>query len=432
VTAGSQPLSDTADPDAGSVPGEVEQARSAAHLMLRTQFGAFMGSKLLGGTALWVHSVVAAIVVFGATGSALAVGLISVVQFAPQLLLTPVSGALSDRGHTRVQMLVGRFLGACGSGVIFVWLLLAPSLAGWPLAWAVLVCSAVLGIGVSVGEPAQQTVTPVLVTRAELPVAMAFNTMPLTVARIAGPALGASVAVGLGNAWAFGLATAAQLASLAVLATLSLPPRQRGAAPVDYSTRAGLRHVKRDVPLLLLLVVIASVGVGSEPILTLSPVLAHEAGAGTGLIGILTAGFGVGAGCGLLAVALIGRRISQPALTTTGLVLLAAGMATGGVAGSPPWVVAGFFLAGIGFSFAMASASTLIQLRCPPELRGRVMALWMVAFAGSRPVSATALGALADAVNARSALGSVAVLLVIVAAVARPRALSRPFLPVTM
>ena len=59
--------------------------------------------------------------------------------------------------------------------------------------------------------------------------------------------------------------------------------------------------------------------------------------------------------------------------------------------------MAGFALAGLGFGWAMTGLSTVVQERAPEELRGRIMALWLVGFVGSRPIAAALLGGTADA-----------------------------------
>ena len=84
--------------------------RGTVGLVLDRQFGVIFWGKLLSGIGVWIHAIVAAIVVFAATGSALWVGLVSVAQFIPQLFLSPLSGKWADRGNLAFQLVLGRLL----------------------------------------------------------------------------------------------------------------------------------------------------------------------------------------------------------------------------------------------------------------------------------------------------------------------------------
>jgi len=84
-----------------------------------------------------------------------------------------------------------------------------------------------------------------------------------------------------------------------------------------------------------------------------------------------------------------------------------------------------FAIAGCGFSWGITGLSTLVQARAPDELRGRIMALWLVGFVGSRPVASTLLGSTADMVSVRAAFVVAAFVTLVVALLCRPRLLMR-------
>ena len=168
----------------------------------------------------------------------------------------------------------------------------------------------------------------------------------------------------------------------------------------------GLRYVWADRPLFLMMLAIGVVGFGSDPSMRLAPSLAAELGGGTRLVGSLSAAFGGGAALGLVALGIVRSRISSPVTAATGLQLLGVGMAVIAVS---PWAaaaLAGFAIAGCGFSWDMTGLSTLVQGRAPDELAGRIMALWLVGFVGSRPVAAAILGTTADVVSCGRRLSS--------------------------
>ncbi|TRW89292.1 MFS transporter [Mycolicibacterium sp. 018/SC-01/001] len=387
-------------------------------------FGALFWGKMLSVVAVWTHGIVAAIVMFDATGSALMVGLVGVVQFGPQLVLAPTSGKWADTGDPARQILYGRLLCLAGSGSAGVALLVAPGLTGLSVAVPVLLGTLLVGLGFVVGGPAMQSIVPTLIRDGELSTAMALNSIPMTVGRIVGPAVGATLAAHLGPAAAFVTSAALHLAFAVVLLVVRFPapaPRRAGA---DYRVRVAVRHVLRDRRLLLALVGVTTVGIASDPSITLAPSVADAVGGGATLVGLLAGVFGVGAAVGMAVLAVLGGRIGSVHVSWVGLWGLAAGCLLLGVGlGTNPVravAVAGFALSGLGFGWALTGLSTVVQELAPAELRGRIMALWLVGFLGSRPIAAAVLGGTADALNVATAFLVAAVLCVLVAVLCRP------------
>ena len=88
--------------------------------------------------------------------------------------------------------------------------------------------------------------------------------------------------------------------------------------------------------------------------------------------------------------------------------------------------MAGFAIAGLGFGWAMTGLSTLVQERAPAELRGRIMALWLVGFLGSRPIAAAVLGSTPDAFSVYTAFAVAAALCLVTVLLCRPSKLVGP------
>ena len=148
-----------------------------------------------------------------------------------------------------------------------------------------------------------QSIVPSLVRLGEMAAAMALNSIPITAARAAGPALGAAVATQWGAAPAFALAASASAIHGIVVLALRLPSAAHS-VDTDFSVRALLRHLRRDRTLALLLLGITAVGIGADPALTLAPSLAASLGEGASLVGWLTSAFGIGAAVGFVLYAL--------------------------------------------------------------------------------------------------------------------------------
>ena len=404
----------------------LQQPRGALRLMFDPVFGGLFWGKIFAIIAVWTHSILAAIVVFDATGSAVMVGLVGVVQFAPQLILSPISGKWADIGDPIRQIILGRFICIVGSGLIAVWLFVAPDLQGTAAAIPVLVGSSIVGFGFVIGGPAMQSVIPSLIRDGELATAMALNSFPMTIGRILGPAIGAYLATHLGAATGFAFAAALQLIFAVILLVINFPTRPKTNPRKDYRVRTALRHVWEDRPLLLALLAVATVGFASDPSITLTPSMAAELGGGTRLIGFLSASFGAGAALGMAVLAIMGGRLAAAWVSAIGLWLLMAGCAVLTMSTVVPIALGGFALAGVGFGWAMTGLATVVQERTPEELRGRIMALWMAGFVGARPVAAGLLGGSADLFNVRVAFVIAAVVMLGMVLAARPSALSTP------
>lgn len=404
-------------------PNYTPSPRGPIRLLRDPVFGPFFLGKLLATGGVWIHNIVAAILAYELSGSAFVVGLVSVAQFAPQLLFAPLAGAAADRGRRTVQVIIGRFINVAGSGGLALVLIVAGS-DGLKSATWVIASALVVGVGFVVGGPAMNALIPSLVREDELAAAVALNSVPFTLARATGPAIGALVAVNYSPAAAFLIAGAANLFFAIVLLILPIVERQRYASAHDQRMRAGWLYVRQQPTVMLLLVGVTAVGIGADPVLTLTPALSASFNAGATLVGAFASAFGVGAGLIFVVLGMLRRRIGLAHSGALGLGALALGTAIAGVSISVPVALGGFALAGSGMTVSLTAYSTLIQQRLPEGLRGRVMALWSMAFLGSRPLAAAINGAIADATTVRTAHLVVAGVVVVFALYVRPSRLS--------
>ncbi|MDF2830861.1 MAG: major facilitator superfamily 1, partial [Mycobacterium sp.] len=296
-------------------------------LMFDPVFGALFWGKMFAVVAVWTHGIVAAIVIYDATRSALMVGLVGVVQFGPQLILTPTSGKWADTGNPARQILLGRVLCVLGSGLVAAWLFLDPGLQGLAVAGPVLIGSLLVGLGFVVGGPAMQSIVPNIIRDGELSTAMALNSIPMTIGRIVGPAAGAYLAAHLGSGAAFAAAAALHLVFALFIVAVRFPAPPKRRSGTDYRVRAAVKYVWRDRPLLLALLAVATVGIASDPSITLAPSLADALGGDSRLVGTLSAVFGVGAAVGMASLALMRGRVASAWVSSIGLGGLALGSA---------------------------------------------------------------------------------------------------------
>lgn len=384
--------------------GAAPPPRAVAALLVDRTFGPWFWGNLASNTGNWLYNVVAAVVVFDLTGSALMVGTVSVAQFATLAVVSPWAGALSDRIDRKRMLLAAQtFAFASASALAVASLLLG--VEGLPGAWPIIVATLGIGVGVAFTGPAQQALVPALVEDADLESAVTLTSLTFNVGRALGPGAAGVILATVGPEVAFAVNAVTFVALLAAL--LAIRPRAR--APhdpdADRSVRAGLRHLRRDPAVPWLLGGVAAMGFATDPINTLAPPLAAELGAGGDLVAVLVSAFGVGAALTALIAGRLQRGLGRLRTGALGGGLLAAGLLVAAIALAPWVAVGGFGVMGVGFVLGLTSLTTVLQRRVPDELRGRIMALWTVAFLGNRPIAALIDGALADWVGPRLAMG---------------------------
>jgi predicted MFS family arabinose efflux permease len=253
------------------------------------------------------------------------------------------------------------------------------------------------------------------------------------VARTLGPAAAGILlaTVGAGVNFLFNAASVlAVIASLATLDRSALKPTPP-AAPTRGQLRQGLRYIRSTPALAVPLLMMAAVGSLTYEFQISLPVMASRGlRVGPAGFGFMTAAMGIGAILGGLILASRGKTGLGP------LVLAATGFGTAmtlaTIAPSLPIELAALALAGAGSIAFMSTGSSTLQATAQPDMRGRVMSLWLVAFQGSTPIGAPLVGYAMAALGARAGLG-VGALACFTAAIAGHLALTRrpqPTLPV--
>lgn len=377
-------------------------ARSTWHLLSDRTFGPWFWGNVVSNSGTWLFNVTAAVVVYQQSRSALLVGLVSVAQFAPHMLLSPLAGSLSDRADRRLLLLAAQMFSATAATALGVAVLLV-GVEGLPEGWPILTTALGIGLGQAFSKPASSALVPALVDDHDLESAVALTTLTFTVGRALGPATSGVLLATAGVNAAF-IANAVSFLAL-IGALLVIHPRARMVrAGLDRSVRAGLRYVRADRVTVLLIAGVAASGFAADPMITLAPALAVAVGGGDTLVAVLVSAFGIAAAPAAAISGRFQRRAGSLRVARTGTALIATGLTVAALAPGPALAVAGFALTGVGFVLALTAFTSLLQRRVPDDLRGRVMALWSVAFLGTRPIAALVDGAAADLLGPRWAM----------------------------
>jgi MFS family permease len=391
-------------------------------------FRLFASGQLVSNTGTWMQRVAQDWLVLSLTaGSGTALGVTTALQVLPVLLLSLWGGVVADRLPKRPVLIATQT--AAGLQALVLGLLV---LSGHARIWQVFVLAALLGVTAAFDTPVRQSFTPEMVERRQLPNAVALGSATFNLGRVFGPAIAGVLIAAVGTGWVFLINAASYLAvigGLLLMRTSELhptPPVPR--APGQL--REGLRYVLGRHDLLLVVLITFAIGTfGLNFQITTALMATHVYDAGARAFGLLTTAFAVGSlGGALLSARRAGHSGGRPSLRF--VVGLAVGFAVlEAVAGMAPTYATFFVLliptGLLAISFA-TSANPFMQLGSDPQVRGRVISLYMVMFMGGTPLGAPLIGWLAEVAGARWSViaGGLVTLVCIVVAVAvlRPRA----------
>ena len=339
-------------------------------------------------------------------GSPIDLGYLGAASALPTIAVNMFGGVVADRVNRRILLII--------TSALVVMLLAAQALLVISEAvriWHVIVISAVLGLVFGLEWPARQAFFPALIGRAHIMSAVALNSILWQGGRVVSPAVAGFVirlfgtgAVFIGGAAGFG---AMVLVLLSLKSPVQAPASGRNAVK---DLVEGVKFIAKD-PLFAVLIPLtyANHFFGTQYV-QLMPLFAKRYEVGAEGLGLMFTISGVGAVCGTFVVGRIqGSR-------HTGIVMLSGGFLFGllvlGFALAPtyPLALASLFIMGLFSSFYLITSMSVLQLRVPDRLRGRVMGMHGITFS-LIPLGGLLGGAVAEVYDERVAIGLGAVIL---------------------
>ena len=368
--------------------------RTFRSLRRHRNYRLFFTGQVVSVAGTWMQNIALAWLVIELSSSPLAVGALAFCRFVPFLLFGLVAGVIIDRFDTR------RLLVATQAAAMLVSIVLAiVTLAGWATLGVVYALAAIGGLVLVFDAPGRQTLTFQMVGESELQNAVALNSGLFNASRIIGPALAGLLIAVVGTGVCF---VVNAFSFLAVLVALYLmreselyPVEKRPGTKVVAGVREGLVWAARTPLARIVLVVVTVVSLVGFNFHVLVPLLASQTlNVGAGMFGVLSAAFGLGALVGALATASL--REASPRVFVGGAVGFSLSMLALAFVSSIDVALVLLLLLGMSFSLFTSSANALVQLSSPAHLRGRVMSLYLFAFAGLAPVGGLVAGFLAE------------------------------------
>ena len=401
--------------------------RSSAPSPLRTRnYRLYFSGQIVSVPGTWLQTVAQAWLVLELSSSGSALGVTVALQTVPVLVIGAWTGSVADAVDKRKLLLGTQALQGLLALVLGVL-----ALTGAARLWMVWTLALGLGVARAFDTPTRQAFVSELVSGDALARAIGINSTVVSAARMVGPAAAGAIIALVGVGTCFLINAASFLGPLCALAGMDPSrlnrPEALTARP-EHAVRAGLSYVRGHREVLVPLLMMAIVGTLAFEFQVTIPLMARSAfhldAAGFGL---LYAAMGVGAV--VAGVTLAGRIPGR--VRTLAIAAAAFGVALAAAAAAPGPASAAVCLALAGAASVVYSSTTnaTLQIRADPTMRGRVVALYVMAFMGSTAIGGPLVGVIGEVVGPRASLATgavgcvAAVLLALAYAHRRPGAL---------
>ena len=369
--------------------------RTFASLRRHRNYRLFFVGQVISVSGTWMQNISLAWLVVTLTDSPIAIGALAFCRFAPFTVFGLFSGVVADRIDNRRLVMCTQLASMVVSAALTV--LVVTDSATVPLVYALALAG---GTALVFDAPGRHALTFQLVGRDELPNAVALNASLFNASRVVGPALAGVIIAWVGVGACFLVNTASFLAVLTALLLMrveDLFPVDRPDAPP--SIFGGIRdgivyalHEPRVRIVLLVVAIVSTVGFNFHVIL---PLLASDTlHTGPEVFGLLSAAFGGGALLGALLAAGLGRASWK--LFLLGLAVFSGSLLLLAPVRDATLAAILLFVTGVAFTLWTSQGNAILQLNAPDQLRGRVVSLYLFAFAGLAPLGGLLAGWLVD------------------------------------
>jgi predicted MFS family arabinose efflux permease len=347
-------------------------------------FAYYFAGSVTSDFGTWLQNTAQVLLAYRLSHSVLVVGLVTCAQFSSPLVLGPWAGVMTDKFGGRRILLTTQLTAATFAGLMAALAFAGPINVWWLGGGAI-----ASGLAFTFALPARNVTVRRLVPPEDIRPAFAMDSVSYNLGRAVAPPISVLLVATLGFGWAFAANSVSFLVFAVglVLAGHGQPTEKRERSQL----RDGFKVCLHDWRIAILLLMVAAVTVADDPVLVLGPALAGHLGVNASWSGWFIAALGGGTVLGSL----------QPSLHTPSLRLAATALAALAVCMMAfvlsPWVWGSFlaaFGAGVTCLIANSATRTVLATRAGPEREASVMAVWAIAWAGSKPLASLSDGLL--------------------------------------
>ena len=383
---------DLAPQGAPDTPQKTQLAAAFRHQAFRRVFAGSTASNI--GT--WMQNVTLAALAFELRGPVFT-GVVTFAQLGPMLFLSPVAGALADRVNRRTIM-----VSVATVQTVLSLLLALVARDPSPSRVVIVLLVAGIGIGAALNAPAANATLPALVPRQDLQSAIAINSAAMNASRFVGPLLSLVVVTVGGSPLVFAVNAATYLFVVVAVCSVHVdfsPKGDRTESPTEQ-LRKGLRAARADRLISRVLITISVLSLCSLSFVYQMPAIAKDhLGMSGNVYYVLFACFALGAMLGAMAMGSFLSHHDRGLMAKVGLFVFAASLAVFGTTTDRAVAFPALFVLGASYFMVITALSTTLQLQVTDEVRGRVMGLWMMGWAGLVPLGSLIAGPAIESVG---------------------------------
>lgn len=372
-----------------------------ARALASRNYRLYFAGQLVSLAGTWMQQIAMIWLAYRLSNSAAVLGMVGFASQIPILLLGPFAGVLTDRFDRRRILLATQFL-AMLQAVLLAWLTWASRISPEWLIGLALIHGSINALDL----PARQAFSAQLVEKREdLPNAIALNSLLMNSARFVGPALAGFAVATIGEAWCFAINAASYLAVILALLAIDARANVPHDTPAWRAFREGVGYVWSHAQIRPRLFMVAAVSFLVTPYAVLMPLFASTIfGGDARTYGLLIAS--AGGGSLLAGLYLASRSGTERLPRRIAAAVLASGGALSLFAANSLLVLAFPIVVVLGFAVitVIAGSNTVIQMQVEDAYRGRVMAIFSMAFLGIAPLGSFTVGHLAQLIGVQPAL----------------------------
>ncbi|MES2275584.1 MAG: MFS transporter [Bacteroidota bacterium] len=351
----------------------------------------------------WMQKTAVSWVVYDLTHSKFMLGLTLFASMFPSFLFSFFGGVAADR-YNRFRLLLATQVASMLQAILLTVLVFTRHYN----VWEIIALSVMLGIINAFDVPARQSLVYEMVdNKADLPNALALNSSMVNLSRLIGPGIAGLVIETLGNDVCFGVNAVSFVAVIGSLLMMKLPkyvarPHTKN---MFGELKEGFVYLKNSPNISFILLTLAAISLLVLPYSTLIPVYAKDIFKGTAsTFGVIDSVIGLGAFSGAIFLASLKPGHDLKKILAINTLIFGAGLALFSHETNYPLALVFSVIGGFGMMSQITISNTLIQTTVAPEMRGRVISFYAMAFFGMQPLGGLIIGGLSQWIGVQNTM----------------------------
>jgi len=373
----------------------------------------YFGGQSISLIGTWMQKTAVSWVVYEQTHSNFMLGLTLFASLFPSFIFSFIGGVASDR-YDKYKLLLITQIASMVQAVLMTILIFSKHYE----MWQIIALSALLGLINAFDVPARQSLVYEMVDNKEdLPNALALNSSMVNLSRLIGPGLAGLALEKLGDDVCFGLNAVSFIAVIGSLMMMRLPkyiskPHTKN---VIGELKEGFEYIKATPSIAYVLIMLALISLFVLPFSTLIPVYAKDIFKGTAsTFGVIDSVIGLGAFTGAIFLASLKPGKNLRKILAINTLIFGAGLALFSHTTFYPVALVFATISGFGMMSQITISNTLIQTTVDPNMRGRVISFYAMAFFGMQPLGGLVIGSISQLIGTQNTVlfqGAIAVLI---------------------